>query len=413
MKLTWGGKVAVIGGGNVAVDSARTALRLGTNQVTIIYRRTRAEMLAYPVEVERALEEGVEITLLATPSQISQDGGRLKLTCNRTELGELDASGRRRPVTITGSEFSMEFDSIIVAIGQVPDIPSQFNLKTGTDGTIQVNRDTLETSQPGVFAAGDATTGPASVVEAMAAAKKAAIAIDKYLGGDGILPVDDTRIEVEGLPPKTAMDERKRAEMPCLSLEQRLRGFDELELGLTQEMARDEGERCWSCDQCSLCSQVCPGSYIPLTKLEEMVFGRTKTAEETQFGIYRSLYAGLALDPDIRKAGVSGGVVTALLAYGLESGVLDCAIVAGWDETEPWKVAPKIATTRQELIDCSRSKYSISQTLSALGEAVNRGFRKIGIVGLPCFIIGLRKMQLYNLKMVDNVALMIGLYCLS
>jgi len=164
---------------------------------------------------------------------------------------------------------------------------------------------------------------------------------------------------------------------------------------------------------CTLCSQVCPGSYIPLTKLEEMVFGRTKTAEEAQLGIYRNLYAGYALHPEIRKAGVAGGVVTALLAYGLESGALDCAIVAGWDETEPWKVAPKIATTRQELIECSRSKYSVSQTLSVLREAVDRGFRKIGIVALPCFIIGLRKMQLYNFKMVDNVAIMIGLYCLS
>ncbi len=412
-EVSLGDKVAVIGGGNVAVDSARTALRLGANQVTIIYRRSRAEMLAYPVEVERALEEGVEIVFLTAPSKISHDGGRLKLTCNRTELGELDASGRRQPVAIKGSEFSTEFDSIIVAIGQVPNIPSQFNLRTGRGGTIQVNRDTLETSRPGVFAAGDAITGPASVVEAMAAAKKAAIAIDKYLGGDGILPVDDIRMEVEGLPPETAMGERKRAEMPCLSLEQKLRGFDEVELGLTEEMARAEGERCWSCDQCTLCSQVCPGSYIPLTKLEEMVFGRTKTVEEAQFGIYRSLYAGHALDTDIRKAGVAGGVVTALLAYGLESGALDCAIVAGWDETEPWKVAPKIATTRQELIDCSRSKYSISQTLSVLREAVDRGFRKIGIVGLPCFIIGLRKMQLYNFKMVDNVAIMIGLYCLS
>jgi NADPH-dependent glutamate synthase beta subunit-like oxidoreductase len=412
-KVKLGDEVAVIGGGNVAMESARTALRLGAKKVTIIYRRTRTEMLAYPVEVERALEEGVKIIFLGTPSKISRDGRRLKLTCNRMELGEIDGSGRRRPIAIKGSEFSMEFDSVVAAIGQVPDIPTQFNLRTSREGTIQVNPDTLETSRLGIFAAGDAVTGPASVVEAMAAAKKAAIAIDKHLGGDGALPIVDIRIDVKGLPPELAMGERRRAEIPCLSLEQRLRGFDEVEIGLSEEMAKTEGERCWSCDQCALCSQACPTSYIPLTKLEEMVFGRTKTAEEAQLGIYRSLYAGNALHPDIRKAGVAGGVVTALFAYGLESGVLDCAIVAGWDETEPWKVAPKIATTRQELIEGSRSKYSVSQTLSVLREAVDRGFKKIGIVGPPCFIIGLRKMQLYSFKMMENVAIMIGLYCLS
>ncbi len=408
-----GERVIVIGGGDAAIDCSRTALRLGAKEVTIFYRRTKGEMPAAPEGVEAALYEGVNIEFLVAPTKILSKDGAISLQNIRMKLGAPDADGRRHPEPIEGSEFYKDADSVIVAIGQRPEFPEQFRLKTGEENVLEVNSETLATSREGVFAAGDAVSGPASVVEAMAAGKKAAIAIDKYLGGQGILPVEDIKIEVKGQAPEEIMDERKRVEMPCLSLEQSLRGFDEVELGLTEEMAKAEGERCWSCDQCALCSQACPGSYIPLTKLEEMVFGRTKTADERQFGIYRSLYAGHAIAPEIRKAGVSGGAVNALLAYGLEAGILDCAIVAGWDEAEPWKVAPKIVTTRQELIECSRSKYSISQTLSALREAVERGFSKIGIVGPPCYIIALRKMQLHNFNITDNVAIMIGLYCLS
>ena len=164
---------------------------------------------------------------------------------------------------------------------------------------------------------------------------------------------------------------------------------------------------------CHLCSKVCPGSYIPLTKLEEMVFGRVRSEDERMFGIYRDAFCGYAADSDIHKAGVAGGMVTALLAYGLESGKLDCAIVAGWDEKEPWKVKPKIATTREELMATARSKYSISQSLTALRDAVDRGFKKIGVVALPCYVIALRKMQLHKLKIADKVGLIIGLYCLA
>jgi ferredoxin len=252
------------------------------------------------------------------------------------------------------------------------------------------------------------TTGAFSVVDAMAGGKKAAMAIDKYLGGVGVLPEDAPNIEVKGYAPAAAMDERMRAVMPCLPGDGRQSSFDEVELGLTMEMARAEGERCWACDQCTQCADACPTSHIPLTKLEQLVFGRNKTAEETLLGMYRSVHAGYSLQPDIRKAGVAGGVVTSLLAYGLENGQLDCAIVAGWDEKEPWKVAAKIATTREELVNCSRSKYSVAQTLSMIGEAVDRGYKKIGVVGLPCSIIGLRKMELYKMKMIDNIALMIG-----
>ncbi|MDP6824739.1 MAG: FAD-dependent oxidoreductase, partial [Dehalococcoidales bacterium] len=184
-KIDTGQSVAVIGGGNVAIDAARVSLRLGAKQVTIVYRRTRAEIPASTEEVEAALEEEIEILFLAAPVSIGREGKRLKLTCQRMALGEPDTSGRRRPVPIKGSEFTTEFDSIIAAIGQVPDIPSEFNLELGRGNTIQTKKETLATSAKGVWAGGDAISGPASVIEAIAAGRKAASSIDQYLGGTG------------------------------------------------------------------------------------------------------------------------------------------------------------------------------------------------------------------------------------
>jgi len=192
-KVDLGDRVAVIGGGNAAIDSARTALRLGTKEVIIVYRRTRVEMPASPEEVVAALDEGVNIIFLAAPIKIGKENGRLRLTCNRMELGEPDASGRRRPVPIKGSEFSLDFDSIIAAIGQTPDIPNEFGLKAGRGNTLQVDSDTLATNRQGVYAGGDAVTGPASVIGAIAAGRKAAISIDRYLGGSG--NIDETLVQ--------------------------------------------------------------------------------------------------------------------------------------------------------------------------------------------------------------------------
>jgi len=191
------GKVAVIGGGNAAVDAARTALRIGARDVTIVYRRSRAEMPAMGEEVEAALHEGVNIRFLATPARITADNAQLKMQCIQMKLGQLDASSRRRPEPITGSEFDIVASTVIVAIGETPDMPSQFGLKQGNGDTLQVDPDTLRTSRDGVFAGGDAVTGPASVIEAIAAGRKAAISIDRYLGGEGI--IEETLAPVQGI----------------------------------------------------------------------------------------------------------------------------------------------------------------------------------------------------------------------
>ena len=246
-KVELGGRIAVIGGGNAAVDSARTALRLGAKEVTIIYRRTRTEMPASPEEVEGALSEGVEIYFLVAPSRIVSQNGQLGLECIRMKLGALDASGRRRPEPIQGSEFSLSFDNIIAAIGQRPEIPDQFGLPVGRGNTIQADTDSLATIREGIFTGGDAVSGPASVIEAIAAGRRAAISIDKYLGGNG--EIDETLVPPdEKATPLTKTARGWRPQIPTLSVKQRVSSFGEVELGLSERMAIKEAKRCLMCD---------------------------------------------------------------------------------------------------------------------------------------------------------------------
>jgi glutamate synthase (NADPH/NADH) small chain len=181
-----GRRVGVLGAGNVAMDSARVSIRLGADEVYIIYRRSEAEMPARDEEIQRAKEEGVRFLLLTTPVRFIGDGsGWLRrVEVIRNELGEPDDSGRRRPIPIEGSEYLMDLDTVIVAIGQRPNplVPSTTpNLKTGRWGNIVVDPLTQETSIPGVFAGGDIATGAATVISAMGAGKRAARSIDRYL----------------------------------------------------------------------------------------------------------------------------------------------------------------------------------------------------------------------------------------
>ncbi len=182
-KVSLGKKVVVIGGGNVAVDAARTALRQGAKEAVILYRRTREEMPANPWEVMEAEKEGVKIELLVAPKRIlGKDEKAMGLECIKMKLGEPDETGRRAPVPIEGSEFSVELDTIIVAIGETVEaafFPKEVEVDGG--GRIVVNPITMETTMTGVFAGGDAVTGPATVMEAIIAGKRAALSIDQYL----------------------------------------------------------------------------------------------------------------------------------------------------------------------------------------------------------------------------------------
>lgn len=191
MKEIWlPNKVSIIGGGNVAVDSARTALRLGAKEATILYRRSKEEMPASPWDIKEAEEEGVKIEFLVAPKRILGENGKVTaIECMKMELGEPDATGRRRPVPIQGSEFIIKTDSVIMAIGQSPDtffLPETVEITK--QRTIATDPFTLETSSPSIFAGGDAVLGSATLMEAILAGKQAAYSIDCYLRGATLNP---------------------------------------------------------------------------------------------------------------------------------------------------------------------------------------------------------------------------------
>jgi NADPH-dependent glutamate synthase beta subunit-like oxidoreductase/NAD-dependent dihydropyrimidine dehydrogenase PreA subunit len=272
-KIRLGENVAVIGGGNSAIDAARTASRLGAKDVTVIYRRTRAEMPATDEEVEEALREGVAIEFLAAPTRITRNNGRLNMKCIRMKLGEPDASGRPRPEPIAGSEFDMVANMVIVAVGEAPHIPAQFGLKQVDGNRIWADPETLATSKEGVFAGGDVVNGPASIIESIAAGRRAAVSIDKYLGGKG--DIDEAlappKGEVKPLDADELPEERRVPLASAMPLAKRLFSFDMPERGYTEEEAVKEANRCLRCDAnflysvneekckgCHNCMALCP-----------------------------------------------------------------------------------------------------------------------------------------------------------
>ncbi len=254
-KVSLGKRVVVIGGGNTAIDVSRTALRLGADEVTIAYRRSREEMPANAEEIEQAEEEGVKIDFLTAPTCVTCcEGGIEGLTCTRMELGEPDASGRRRPVPIEGSEFAMTADTVIAAIGQTMDSSGlDDGIALTKRGYLEVNKDTMETGVEGIFSGGDCVSGPATVVEAIAAGRRAARSIDQYIRGLPITPepkpYNCVKGDIEDINPEDYKDEKRisRAEMPMLKPTERKRSFQEIEMGLSEETALKETERCLAC----------------------------------------------------------------------------------------------------------------------------------------------------------------------
>jgi heterodisulfide reductase subunit A-like polyferredoxin len=274
-----GKKVAVIGGGNVAIDSARTAHRMGAD-VTILYRRSRAEMPAREEESIAAEHEGIGIEFLTAPVGFKAKRSKLAgVECTRMELGKPDASGRRRPIPIEGSEFVFDADTVIAAIGQAPDtgfLADGDSVNLARRGTIQVDAETGMTSKDGVFAGGDVASGPATVVDAIAAGKRAAYGIDRYLRGEksgGTAAASATdRLEERHIP--YATERKPRRSMPELPAEQRIKSFDEVELGFDEQAALAEADRCLSCGVCSECKQcetVCKAEAIVHSMRDETV----------------------------------------------------------------------------------------------------------------------------------------------
>jgi len=252
-----GRRVGVIGGGNAAVDAARVALRMQPCQeVLIIYRRTRAEMPAFKEEVEALVEEGIGLEFLAAPTKIIADQGKVTgVECIRMELGEPDESGRRRPVPVEGSQFVIDLDTLIVAIGEDPEadcVGKGHGLEFSRRNTAIVSAETLATNLDGVFAGGDLVTGPNTVVDAMAAGKLAAEMIDRYLQGQTVTReyelVRPSAYEPAVELTEDEIEQAARPAIPCLLADKRAKSFAEVELTLSEEEAVREARRCLRCD---------------------------------------------------------------------------------------------------------------------------------------------------------------------
>jgi len=255
------GRVVVVGGGHSALDSARVALRLGASEAHIIYRRSRAEMPAEPAEVWEAEKEGVKIHFQVAPLSImGEDGSVCGIRCIRTRLAEADDSGRPRPVPIEGSEFLIATDHVVPAIGQAPDfdlLGHDQGLEVSRWNLLTVDPETLQTNRPGIFAGGDVVTGPATVIEAVAAGKRAAKYMAEYLQGK---KRPDERQEKTpaghhwaAVPPDKPVGQRMAP--PTLPVEKRLAGFEEVNLLPDEQSAQKEAARCLDCGGCCECMQ--------------------------------------------------------------------------------------------------------------------------------------------------------------
>lgn len=274
-KVNVGKNVTVIGGGNAAIDAARTALRLGAKNVTIVYRRSIKEMPANPEEIEDAIDEGIKIDFLSNPKRILGKNNKVTgLECYRMRLGELDESGRRRPMPIEGSEFRIETDMVIPAISQVPELDTLNKKEIIHKKWRAIDADpvTLQTSVKGIFAGGDAVTGPKTFIEAMAAGRKAAISIDRYLNGKDLKKGREkegsyeTEIEVDtkGIPYAARKHPLK------IDLSKRRENFKEVNFGFDEERTIEEAKRCLNCGGCSECME-CVKACEPEAIIHDML----------------------------------------------------------------------------------------------------------------------------------------------
>jgi len=334
--------VVVVGGGNTAIDTARTARRLGSREVTIVYRRTRAEMPANAWEIDEALEEGVGLEILAQPVKVLSDNGHISaLRCVRMELGEPDASGRRRPIPIEGSEFDVPCDALVAAIAQAPEISfldEDHGLQITRWGTFDVNATTLETNREGIFAGGDAAAGPGALIEGIAAGRRGALSIDRYLRRVPLLtprelmPLPTTELtdaEIADMVAQGKVDTSPRVETPKAAAAERVGDFREVELCLSEQQALAEAQRCLACGLCSECYQcvlACKAHAIDHQQApyeETLEVGAVvlapgyqlydaRQAGELGYGRYANVVTSMQFERLLSASGPTGGHITRL-----------------------------------------------------------------------------------------------------
>ncbi len=279
-------RVAVVGGGFTAIDCARSSLRLGAREVFIIYRRTLKEMPAGELEVNMAEEEAIKILYLTSPIKILGDvGSNVKaIECIKNKLGEPDASGRRRPEPIPGSEFILPLDMVIAAIGQAPDagfVTEKSGIEFTKWGTVIVDPESFTTSKEGVFAGGDFITGPRNAIEVIGDGRKAARAIDKYLSGGKERRFEYTLMEKDPVRKVSGYEAISRQEQDSVEMGERWEIEKEVELGFSKENAAKEADRCLLChynifidaDKCVLCGgciDICPQDCIMMVSRDKI-----------------------------------------------------------------------------------------------------------------------------------------------
>ena len=265
-------RVLLVGGGNACIDPARVALRLGAKRVTVQYRRSRVEMPAHPWEVNAAMEEGVDFQFLKVPTRFLGIGGKVVAAESISmRLGEPDASGRRRPLPIDGTEEIVPADLVVLSIGLQPGT-SMFNqeLVLRKDGRIEANDETLQTSMSSVFAGGDAVTGPSSITDAIAQGRRAAFYINRYLEGQSLSGADfDVRLPAVNresvIESVSSVSKREPVAIPSVAAAERARSFVEVEGCITERQARYSAGRCLDCGGCSECNEcvtACPASAV-------------------------------------------------------------------------------------------------------------------------------------------------------
>jgi formate dehydrogenase major subunit len=281
-----GSRVAVVGGGNTAMDAARSSFRLGAREVFILYRRTREEMPVDPGELDQVEEEGIKVHYLTQPIRVlSKNGVTVSgVRCLRNRLGEPGRDGRRRPIPIEGSEFDIDIDFLIPAVSQSPDLsflPEEIGLEISKWDRLAVNPETSETNVPGIFAGGDFVTGPRDVIRVIADGRRAALSIHSYLSGESIQKKPGYFTSTSEIEIDPDLEKIPRQRMGTLPLEERKSIEKEVELGFSREEALKEALRCLKCHlftifdrtKCILCGgcvDICPKSCFRMAKLDEI-----------------------------------------------------------------------------------------------------------------------------------------------